>query len=55
VLEALTTLLDIDGVEYGAIESEQLAWARRCCQPASGRNSLTLRWRFNARLEDACS
>jgi energy-coupling factor transporter ATP-binding protein EcfA2 len=26
VLEALTTLLDIDGVEYSALESEQLAW-----------------------------
>ncbi len=26
VLQALGTLLEIDGVEYGAIESEQLAW-----------------------------
>jgi gluconate kinase len=26
VLEALTTLLEIDGVEFGALESEQLAW-----------------------------
>lgn len=26
VLEALTTLLEIDGVEYSALESEQLAW-----------------------------
>lgn len=26
VLEALTTLLEIDGTAYGAIESEQLAW-----------------------------
>ncbi|MGA2471200.1 MAG: hypothetical protein ABSG64_10975 [Solirubrobacteraceae bacterium] len=26
VLEALTTLLEVDGIEYGAIESEQLAW-----------------------------
>jgi chloramphenicol 3-O-phosphotransferase len=25
-LEALATLLEIDGVQYGAIESEQLAW-----------------------------
>lgn len=26
VLEALTTLLEIDGIAYGALESEQLAW-----------------------------
>lgn len=26
VLEALTTLLELDGVEYSALESEQLAW-----------------------------
>lgn len=26
VLEALTTLLEIDGVEFSALESEQLAW-----------------------------
>ena len=26
VLEALTTLLEIDGVPFGALESEQLAW-----------------------------
>ena len=26
VLEALTTLLEIDGTPYGAIESEQLSW-----------------------------
>jgi ABC-type cobalamin transport system ATPase subunit len=26
VLEALTTLLEVDGVEYSALEFEQLAW-----------------------------
>lgn len=26
VLEALTTLLELDGIEYSALESEQLAW-----------------------------
>jgi gluconate kinase len=26
VLKALTTLLEIDGIEYGATESEQLSW-----------------------------
>jgi chloramphenicol 3-O-phosphotransferase len=25
-LEALTTLLEVEGIEYGALESEQLAW-----------------------------
>jgi chloramphenicol 3-O-phosphotransferase len=34
VLEALTTLLEIDGVEYAALESEQLAWGHPWLAPA---------------------
>ena len=35
VLQALTTLLEVDGVEYGAIESEQLAWGSPWLDPAA--------------------
>jgi nucleoside-triphosphatase THEP1 len=31
VAQAFTTLLDNAGIEHGAIESEQLAWAPRGC------------------------
>lgn len=34
VLEALTTLLEIDEVAYGAIECEQLAWGSPWLRPA---------------------
>jgi cytidylate kinase len=34
VLGALTTLLELEGVEYGAIESEQLAWGSPWLAPA---------------------
>jgi predicted ATPase len=41
VLEALTTLLELDGVEYSALESEQLAWGSPWLSPAQWLPQLT--------------
>jgi energy-coupling factor transporter ATP-binding protein EcfA2 len=41
VLEALTTLLELDGVEYSALESEQLAWGSPWLSPEQRLPQLT--------------
>jgi chloramphenicol 3-O-phosphotransferase len=41
VLEALTTLLELDGVEYSALESEQLAWGSPWLSPEQWLPQLT--------------